>query len=207
MNATCKTCGAPIKWVLTEGGSQLPLDAVPVKRWIVNTVRNVARPADTYETHFATCPHAAKHRKPRGFTMVEVLVVVVIVAVLLALLLPGLSVARAGARGLACRANMRQLHDATFARWVAEGQGRVPLDMKVGDYGPEHIEIMPWCPLNTERWPYFYLHDPVRMVTSGINIDHPDLTSDEPLWFCSVPHLKLVTWAGSSRGYDLGADR
>jgi len=50
------------------------------------------------------------HRQPRhGFTLIELLVVISIIALLIALLLPALQGARAAARGVACKSNMRQV--------------------------------------------------------------------------------------------------
>ena len=72
----CRSCGAFIKWAVTEKGKRIPLDPIP--RDIGNIVlvraadgRKVARieqphtgrPA--YVSHFATCPEAERHRKKR----------------------------------------------------------------------------------------------------------------------------------------------
>jgi len=50
----------------------------------------------------------------KGFTLIELLVVVAIIAVLMAILMPALRIAREQARGIACRANIRQLVYAWF---------------------------------------------------------------------------------------------
>jgi prepilin-type N-terminal cleavage/methylation domain-containing protein/prepilin-type processing-associated H-X9-DG protein len=47
--------------------------------------------------------------KPRGFTLVELLVVIVIIGVLMALLLPAVQAAREAARRASCRNNLRQI--------------------------------------------------------------------------------------------------
>lgn len=74
---TCKSCGRPIIWARTESGKAMPLDAQPVDAAKVEGTcildQGVARfgAIDTapgvphYVSHFATCPNAAAHRKPR----------------------------------------------------------------------------------------------------------------------------------------------
>lgn len=46
MASKCRSCGAPIEWVLTESGKRMPVD-----------------PDGT--SHFVTCPEASKWRKKR----------------------------------------------------------------------------------------------------------------------------------------------
>ena len=68
-SSTCKTCGAPILWAVTASGAKMPLDEQE------RNVLEVALDPDTHElqitrqvrgheSHFATCPDAAEHRKP-----------------------------------------------------------------------------------------------------------------------------------------------
>ena len=55
----CRTCGATIHWLKTDAGRDMPVDPPGVE------------PADTlfdfkrHVSHFATCPQADRHRKPR----------------------------------------------------------------------------------------------------------------------------------------------
>lgn len=70
MSATCRTCGAPIVWIVTPAGKAHPVDAKPEKRWIVQneitdgpTAGLSGTLVDTYVSHFATCPQAAEHRR------------------------------------------------------------------------------------------------------------------------------------------------
>lgn len=74
---TCSSCGAPIFFGLTPTGGRVPLNAEPVDVLELGhyAVETPSRPhtlpwaihrAPVYLTHFATCPHAASHRKPLG---------------------------------------------------------------------------------------------------------------------------------------------
>ena len=56
---TCQSCEAPIVWLRTQAGKAMPVDAASVRPGDTIFVPNL------HVSHFATCPHAAKHRKPR----------------------------------------------------------------------------------------------------------------------------------------------
>jgi len=78
-------------------------------------------------------------RIPRGFTLVELLVVVAIIALLLAILLPALGKARAVANTVACMSNERQIALAT-TMYASEHNGFYPQIDKIDrtaleDYG------------------------------------------------------------------------
>ncbi len=66
---------------------------------------------------------------PRGFTLVELLVVVAIIAILAALLLPALATARQAARKAACLSNLRQVGLALTA-YAGENEGLIPFGPK-----------------------------------------------------------------------------
>lgn len=72
--ANCSSCGAEIVWAKSAAtGKAIPLDAKPEKRfyeWVGTIESGSAEVAlmDTYQTHFATCPNAAQHRKPKDAT-------------------------------------------------------------------------------------------------------------------------------------------
>ena len=74
--ATCRSCGAPIRWVRTRAGKAMPLDAQPVATGNVvlgedGTARTLTRKqvmlggivGDRYTSHFATCANASQHRR------------------------------------------------------------------------------------------------------------------------------------------------
>lgn len=72
----CRSCEAPITWAETESGKAMPLDAKPTRdgnmvlvrgktRFANEEDRRLARPL--YMSHFATCPDASAHRKPKGY--------------------------------------------------------------------------------------------------------------------------------------------
>jgi len=63
------------------------------------------------------------HKAPRGFTLVELLIVIGVIVVLIALLLPAVQSSRASARSAACQNNLRQL---SFA--LKKAQANIPPD-------------------------------------------------------------------------------
>ena len=74
-----------------------------------------------------SCKPNRRHRQgfPRGFTLVELLVVIGIIAVLLGLLLPAIGRAREQARRAKCLANLRSIGQQMFA-YANENRDRLP---------------------------------------------------------------------------------
>lgn len=71
--ATCRSCGAPIVWVITEAGKRMPIDREPHPDGnVIPSVdldgkvraRVVTAPFDgnAWRSHFVTCPNANQHR-------------------------------------------------------------------------------------------------------------------------------------------------
>lgn len=77
---SCKTCGERIRWVITNTGKRMPIDAWPNTQGNVvledrggQLVASVLRERqaiarrnaghELFISHFATCPQAATHRK------------------------------------------------------------------------------------------------------------------------------------------------
>ena len=69
----CRSCGAEILWGTTPRGSKMPVDADPSPsgEWLLREDGSLEHaPAgyvspDLYTSHFATCPNALQHRRPR----------------------------------------------------------------------------------------------------------------------------------------------
>lgn len=74
--ANCRSCGAPIVWMITGNNKNIPINAESVDEsaleWFPpSTTRREAQPAFRYgehSVHFETCPNADSHRKSRGKT-------------------------------------------------------------------------------------------------------------------------------------------
>jgi hypothetical protein len=62
---TCKSCGATIRFVSTEFGNTMPIDAEPFRAVLVDT-HGIGRVVTVHRPHFETCPDATKHRKGGG---------------------------------------------------------------------------------------------------------------------------------------------
>jgi len=63
--AKCKSCGAEIFWARTEKEKLIPLDVKPEKRFVFTNDEQYVYNLNTYISHFATCPDAARHRKAK----------------------------------------------------------------------------------------------------------------------------------------------
>lgn len=72
MSDHCRSCLAPIRWATTTTGRRMPLNPEPIPggKWVISAVtgkllaRTTSEPLG-YEVHWATCPNADTHRRPR----------------------------------------------------------------------------------------------------------------------------------------------
>lgn len=55
----CRSCDAAVVWLVTDRGKSMPVDAETV------AVDDTTFDPRKHRSHFATCPDANQHRKPR----------------------------------------------------------------------------------------------------------------------------------------------
>lgn len=60
---TCRSCGAEILWIETPKGKATPVDAAHKMVWCLDAETETWMLKRGHESHFATCPNAAEHRK------------------------------------------------------------------------------------------------------------------------------------------------
>lgn len=71
--ATCRSCGAKIRWVTSvSSGKQLPLDEESKKRFIIQgNAGQECVLVPTFVCHFTTCPNAPDHKKRENNKQVD----------------------------------------------------------------------------------------------------------------------------------------
>jgi hypothetical protein len=63
---SCSSCGAPIIWFVTKNLAHHPVDAASVNADDTTLdLQTKKHPQGKHVSHFATCPNADQHRKPR----------------------------------------------------------------------------------------------------------------------------------------------
>lgn len=78
--ASCKSCGAPIRWTKTSRGKNMPIDEKPSEggdfavlpdtdppevEWLSSRSKTT-HPGPFFTSHFATCPNADQHRRKKS---------------------------------------------------------------------------------------------------------------------------------------------
>jgi len=96
--------------------------------------------------HFTACLHHRFQDPPRGFTLVELLVVIGIIAVLISILIPVLSRTRRSAEALQCAAQLRQVGQA-IGSYAHDFHGFRPVGaypQNISGNGIREISISPY---------------------------------------------------------------
>lgn len=67
MSTRCKSCGTELIWVLTSAGKATPVDAKPTRVALLKRLDDgqlkIEDAIEGHVSHWATCPHADKHRR------------------------------------------------------------------------------------------------------------------------------------------------
>jgi prepilin-type N-terminal cleavage/methylation domain-containing protein len=161
-------------------------------------------------------------KEPRGFTLVELLVVIGIIALLISILLPSLQKARVQAKRLQCMNNERQLL-AALLMYTNDNNGMFPCDTggasaKISydssPYNPYAVELNPWWdavhPEPVYLGKYFNM---ASLAPSGNNTGGIDAVNANIAWPSpAVAHCPddqdqtLVSFIGDQTGNWYGAD-
>lgn len=64
--SNCKGCGAIIIWIKTEKGKNMPIDAKPIKGYIIMPGFSNYVLYDVHLSHWGTCPKAKDFKKKGG---------------------------------------------------------------------------------------------------------------------------------------------
>lgn len=81
--------------------------------------------------------------RPRGFTLIELMIVIAIIAILTSILVPNFVRARSQGRVTACKTNLKNLAAATES-YATDSAGRYPATLN--RLPPRFIQTVPTCP-------------------------------------------------------------
>lgn len=66
----CRSCGAPIIFAVTRSGKRIPIEPnqagnLELRGGVIAFVTPDINAMGRYQSHFASCPQAGQHRKPK----------------------------------------------------------------------------------------------------------------------------------------------
>ncbi len=118
--------------------------------------------------------------QPRGFTLVELLVVIGIIAVLISILLPSMNKAREAANRAACLSNLRQVHQA-FHLYALSNRDHVPIGYRSAS---KQFNSMIYSQ-TTGRWVLFGLLQQAGLLSNDPKVLFCPSESNERFMFAS----------------------
>jgi prepilin-type N-terminal cleavage/methylation domain-containing protein len=127
----------------------------------------------------STCATPPSQRSPRGFTLVEMLIVIAIIGVLISILLPSLKMARIVANDTKCMSNLR-MHGQAIVTYAADNSAYFPVFGSMADEllrdipadAPNHVLYPPAAPY-VNGWDAVN-HWPVTPIFSGGYLNSSD---------------------------------
>lgn len=138
--------------------------------------------------------------KPKGFTLLELLVVVAIIAVLAAMLLPAFNKAKQTAQGIQCISNQRQLWTA-WKMYADDNQDRLLYAQQEFGWVPG-TQSYAWLPSYDDNYVQFK-SAPNRWnadVTVKKSLMWPYCSKNLGIWKCPAIHLMVSTNGWGSGG-------
>lgn len=156
--------------------------------------------------------NVARSGQPRGFSLVELIVVIAIIAMLAGILLPTLGKSRAMARRLNCQSNLRQIVNGVIL-YANENDGVLPVAAPHELGGPRGIvpESDPWLPARMFGGTLPAEQRPLNAILRSHEVFRSPCDRGEPLWWFDTADYQAASTCyelyGSSYFYASGHNR